>query len=138
MDKLAVETGRGQPTLWTNLVSSAAAMLGKRLIGRPKVGSVSVTFPNGKTRTFGRPGTGEHANLVLKSFAVVSNTMKRGTVGFAQSYIDGDVEVDDLTALFKYFLQNRDVFDAAVAQVAREGFRVQLSALARRDHPTGP
>lgn len=111
MDKLAVETGRGRPTLWTNLVSSAAAILGKRLIGNPKVGSVTVTFPNGATRTFGKPGTGPHASLVLKSFAVVSNTLKRGTLGFAQSYIDGDVEVDDLTALFRYFLQNRDVFD---------------------------
>ncbi len=42
---------------------------------------------------------------------MLRETLERGTVGFAQSYIDGDVEIDDLTTLFRYFLQNRDVLD---------------------------
>jgi cyclopropane-fatty-acyl-phospholipid synthase len=31
-------------------------------------------------------------------------------VGFAHAYMRGDVEVDDLTSLFRYFLQNRNEF----------------------------
>ena len=41
---------------------------------------------------------------------MIRETLRRGTVGFAHAYMRGDVEVDDLTALFRYFLQNRDEF----------------------------
>ena len=111
MDKLAVQSGVASPTPWTNLLSGLAGWLGRRLIGRPKRGAVTITFPNGKTRTFGDPATGQHAVLSLRNFRVISKTLRRGTVGFAQAYMDGDVDVEDLTALFRYFLQNRDVLD---------------------------
>lgn len=113
MDKLAVDTHSASPTLWTHLLSGVASFVGKRLVGRPKHGAITITFPNGSSRTFGDPATGEHARLTLKNFRVLPATIKRGTVGFAQSYIDGDVEIDDLTTLFRYFLQNRDVLDSA-------------------------
>ena len=112
MDKLAVETRAASPTPWTHLLSTIAAFLGKRLIGRPRHGAVTITFPNGKARTFGDPSTGVHARLTLHNFKVLQKTLQRGTVGFAQAYIDGDVEIEDLTALFRYFLQNRDVLDS--------------------------
>ncbi len=112
MDKLAVQRGVASPTLWTHLLSGLAAWLGRRLIGRPKHGAVTITLPNGKTRTFGDPTTGEHPVLSLRNFQVLSKTLRRGTVGFAQAYMDGDVEIEDLTALFRYFLQNREVLDS--------------------------
>lgn len=73
---------------------------------------MTVTYPNGRSATYGDPATGEHARLHLKNFSVLPKTLQRGTVGFAQSYIDGDVEIDDLTTLFRYFLQNREVLDS--------------------------
>lgn len=112
MDKLAVDTHSASPTLWTHLLSGVAAFVGKRMVGRPKHGAITITFPNGSTRTFGQPATGLHAHIRLKNFRVLPATIRRGTVGFAQSYIDGDVEIDDLTTLFRYFLQNRDVLDS--------------------------
>lgn len=110
MSKIAVEPQLGGPTLWSNLLSGLAVFFGKNLIGRPRHGAVTLVLPNGKRVTFGNPATGEHPVLAIRSFSVVTNTLKRGPVGFAQSYIDGDLEVEDLTALFRYFLQNRDVF----------------------------
>ena len=110
MDKLAdVRSLRG-PTLWDHVSSGIAAFFGERLIGRPKKGAVTITFPNRKTRTFGRPGTGEHPHLVIHRFSMVTETLRRGTVGFAHAYMRGDLEVDDLTSLFRYFLQNRNEF----------------------------
>ena len=109
MDKSAVAPNSG-PTLWSHLTSGIAAYFGERLIGRPQRGAVTITFPNGKSRTFGRPGTGEHPKLVVHNFSMIPETLRRGTVGFANAYMRGDVEVDDLTALFRYFLQNRNEF----------------------------
>ena len=110
MDKYAVEPRLAGPTLWSNFTSGIAAWFGERLIGRPTHGAVTITFPNGKSRTFGRPGTGEHPHLTIHRFSMVSETLRRGTIGFAHAYMRGDLEVDDLTALFRYFLQNRNEF----------------------------
>ncbi|GLQ09929.1 cyclopropane-fatty-acyl-phospholipid synthase [Devosia yakushimensis] len=87
--------------------------IGVALIGHPRHGAVTVIFPNGRTRTVGNPATGEHAVLRLNNFKVLSEAMQRGTVGFAAAYMRGDIEVDDLTALFRFFLQNRDMFESA-------------------------
>ena len=112
MDKAAVEERVAGPTLWTRLITPFAAWVGKYLIGRPRHGAITIHFPNGKSRTFGNPSTGEHPVLRIRNYGVVTKTLGRGTVGFAQAYIDGDIEVDDLTALFRYFLQNREVLDS--------------------------
>jgi cyclopropane-fatty-acyl-phospholipid synthase len=111
MNKIAVQPRLAGPTFWTRLMSPVAAFFGKHLIGKPRHGAVTIHLPNGKARTFGNPATGEHPVLRIHNFSVITKTLRRGTVGFAQSYINGDLEVDDLTALFRYFLQNRDVFD---------------------------
>ncbi len=113
MDKLAVEPNRTAPSPVDRVLSVLAAFIGKRLIGRPKHGAVTITLPDNSVRTFGDPSTGQHARLHIKNFSVLPKTLRRGTVGFAQSYIDGDVEIEDLTTLFRYFLQNRDVLDSA-------------------------
>lgn len=84
-----------------------------KLIGKPRFGGVTIILPNGRTRTIGTPTTGEHAVLKLNNFNVIGEAMRRGTVGFAAAYINGDIEIDDLTALFRFFLQNRDMFESA-------------------------
>src|SRR5690606_10394601 len=112
MNRIVVGEPLPAPTLWTRLVSPLAEWLGKRLIGRPRYGGVTIHFPSGRARTFGDPATGQHPVLYIRNFGVVTKTLSRGTVGFAQAYIDGDIEVEDLTTLFRYFLQNKDVLDS--------------------------
>lgn len=112
MNRTAVGDPLPAPTIWTRLVSPFFEWLGKQLIGRPRHGAVTLHFPSGKSATFGRPGTGQHPVLYIRSYDVIGKTLRRGTVGFAQAYIDGDIEVEDLTTLFRYFLQNKDVLDS--------------------------
>lgn len=100
-------------TLWTRFASWAVERIGVAMIGNPRHGALTVIFPNGRTRTVGNPATGEHAVLRLNNFRVLREAMQRGTVGFAAAYMNGDIEVDDLTALFRFFLQNRDMFENA-------------------------
>lgn len=102
----------GSPSLWMRFVSVLVEKIGARMIV-PSHGAVTVTLPNGRSRTVGNPATGEHTVLKLNNFKVIRECMRRGTVGFAAAYMRGDIEVEDLTALFRFFLQNRDMFDDA-------------------------
>ncbi|HEY0032896.1 MAG TPA: class I SAM-dependent methyltransferase, partial [Devosia sp.] len=113
MTKSAVENSNTGVTPWTRFASWAVEKIGQRLIGEPRHGGITVILPNGRTRTIGKVSTGEHAVLRLNNFRVLTEAMQRGTVGFASAYMNGDVEVDDLTALFRFFLQNRDTFEKA-------------------------
>ena len=113
MSKTAVDETNTGVTPWTRFASWALDIIGQKMIGQARHGSVTVILPNGRTRTIGNPSTGEHSVLRLKNFRVVREAMQRGTVGFAAAYMDGDIEVDDLTALFRFFLQNRDTLEKA-------------------------
>lgn len=95
------------------LGSMIVERVGVRLLGTVQYGALTVIFPNGRTRTVGNPATGEHAVLKLNNLKVIGETIRRGTVGFAAAYMRGDIETDDLTAIFRFFLQNRDIFDDA-------------------------
>ncbi|WP_248304956.1 cyclopropane-fatty-acyl-phospholipid synthase family protein [Devosia sp. FKR38] len=113
MTKTAIDSTNTGATPWTSLMSWLVDRVGVSLIGKPSHGGITVIFPNGRTRTVGNTTTGEHAVLRLNNFKVLSEAMQRGTVGFAAAYMRGDIEVDDLTALFRFFLQNRDMFEKA-------------------------
>lgn len=93
-------------------MSRLAEWIGARMIS-PTHGAITIVLPNGRKRTLGNPLTGQHAVLRLKNFNVVKQAMRRGTLGFATAYMNGDIEADDLTALFRFFLQNRDAFNNA-------------------------
>jgi len=113
MTKTAVDQNRSGVTLWTQFISRIVESIGVRLLDHPRHGAVTVIFPNGRARTIGNPSTGEHSVLRLNNFKVIKDSMRRGTVGFAHAYMQGDIEIDDLTALFRFFLQNRDIFENA-------------------------
>jgi len=137
MSKTAVEQGFGDQTLWTRLASRFTEWIGVRLLGQPRYGALTVTFPNGRSRTVGSSATGEHAVLKLNNFRVIREAMKRGAVGFAAAYINGDIEVDDLTAVFRFFLQNRDIFDAANPGLFRKAAQDFAYHMSRRNTREG-
>lgn len=113
MTKTAVDHTASGVSLWTHFTSWLVERVGVSLIGKPKHGSLTVVFPNGRSRTVGQGNAGDHATLRLNNFRVINEAMQRGTVGFAAAYMNGDIDADDLTTIFRFFLQNRDMFDAA-------------------------
>ncbi|MEO5806661.1 cyclopropane-fatty-acyl-phospholipid synthase family protein [Devosia sp.] len=133
MSKTAVDQDNSGVTLWTHLFSRFAEWVGVGMLGQPRHGAITVVFPNGRSRTIGSPATGEHATLRLNNFKVIREGMQRGTVGFAASYMRGDIEIDDLTAMFRFFLQNRDIFDNANPGIFRKAAQDLGYHLSRRN-----
>ncbi len=100
----------GTPGPLSGLLSRIVEWGGVKLLGPPQSGALSVQFPNGRTKTLGDPQSGVHARLIFNNFSVLQRSMRRGTVGFAASYIKGDIDSPDLTKLFLFFLRNLENF----------------------------
>ncbi len=99
--------------LWTRIGSRLTEWIGGLLLTSPKWGALSITFPNGKIKILGNKNSKRIAYIKLNNFKLFNKIRKRGTLGFASAYMSGDIESDDLTFLFRFFLKNRDIFDQA-------------------------
>ena len=90
-----------RPDLLTRLVVGVGA---RRLAWQPR-GSLMIELPNGRRITFGQDRPYD-AVLRLKNYRVIAKSLRRGTLGFADAYIAGDMECSDLLGLFRFFVRN--------------------------------
>ncbi|MGB0843332.1 MAG: SAM-dependent methyltransferase, partial [Alphaproteobacteria bacterium] len=68
---------------------------------------LSVIFPNGTTRLFGRPGTSPFVEIKFSNWRGFRKVATGGELGFAEAYMSEDLDISDLYALFQLILSNR-------------------------------
>ncbi|MDX1670136.1 MAG: class I SAM-dependent methyltransferase, partial [Limnobacter sp.] len=84
-----------------------------KLLTKLQTGSLEVITPEGVHLLFGDDSS-PHATIRLHNWAVCSNALKSGDIGFAESYIAGDWETDDLASLLGVFLENRNAVEKVI------------------------
>ncbi len=77
-------------------------------------GTLKLVTPDGKTRIFEGKNPGQHANMELRDWRVVSNLIRKGDIGLAEDYRAGNWETDDLTALTTLGLINKRTLENVV------------------------
>lgn len=77
-------------------------------------GRLTLTTPDGKTRTFEGKSPGEEAHLEMHDWDVFSNMIRKGDVGFAEDYRAGKWETNNLSALTTLGLRNRTAMDRLI------------------------
>lgn len=73
-----------------------------------KRGLLRVTLPGGEVRAFGGSDSEVRATIRISDTAFFRRCVLHGDIGFGESYIAGEWETDDLTAVISWFLLNRD------------------------------
>lgn len=109
---------------------------GKRMLGFEPEGSLRVHLPDGGHIRLGRPCR-EEAVLHIRDFAVILKSIRGGSVGFAEAYMDGDIDSPDLAALFGFFLRNREKLTASGGRLFRSRFAERIRHLARANTKRG-
>ena len=80
-------------------------------------GRLQLELPDGSSRTFGEPalvtaecapGVSNSAAIRVKRAAFFKKCLLHGDIGFAESFIDGDWETPDLTAVVGWFVLNHE------------------------------
>jgi cyclopropane-fatty-acyl-phospholipid synthase len=80
-----------------------------RGLTRLRRGSIEVTLPHGERHHFTGVEPGPAARLAIsKPYALAKNLMLRGVEGFAESYLDGHWQADDLARLLYLLALNED------------------------------
>ena len=111
--------------------------LGSRLMPRDIKGGVRLTMPSGRRFDIGFQNPGIAADLTLKNFGPVWASIRRASVGFSESYMDGGWESTDTTALLRFYLQNRHALDGAAKPVFYKNIFDRLWHLMRSNDREG-
>lgn len=69
-------------------------------------GTLSVRLPDGRAFVVGGNGPGPDAQLILHNWRLPGRAFAGGTIGLAESYIDGDWESPDVTTFLELFVVN--------------------------------
>ncbi|MFC0220119.1 class I SAM-dependent methyltransferase [Pseudochelatococcus lubricantis] len=109
-----VRLDRGNFSSMTASLSWRARMMLRAVVDLP-CGSLTVHTPEGLALFIGGRAEGPHGEIVLRNWNLAGRAFANATVGVAESYIDGDWDSPDITALLQLFAVN----EAAGQQVAR-------------------
>jgi cyclopropane-fatty-acyl-phospholipid synthase len=96
----------------------------RRAFGGMEKGGMTVVLPSGRSVLVGEPKLGPHATVQLKDLGVIWQSLLRGKLGVAESYLRGSWECSDLPELFRLFVDNHE---------ALGGDTHRLSHVPRRD-----
>lgn len=116
------------PVTWWRAPSAQALLA---LAARIRRGQLTVTLPDGSSHAFAGPEPGAVADIAVHEPRMLRRVLFGGGVGFAESYMDGDWESDDLTALIALALDNWDDLGGTLEGTALFRWRDRLSILGR-------
>lgn len=101
-------TTTSAPVISSTQAMPAAARRVVSLLQRLQHGSLHVQWPDGRVEQFGSAnGEGLNATLHLHSYAPLTQAMKSGDIGFAESYIAGEWTTNNLAELLQLLVANR-------------------------------
>ena len=85
------------------------------LLGRLRHGTLDLRLPDGSAAHFGSHVDGEpRAVLRLRNWKPCAQALRKGDIGFAESFIAGDWDSPDLPALLGLLIANRDDIEAII------------------------
>ena len=84
-------------TFWNNI--------GKKFLSKIELGDLEVIYYDGSKEHYGN-GQSPKAKITIKNLHFFKRIIFYGDIGFAESYMDGDFECDDITSLIQIALLN--------------------------------
>jgi cyclopropane-fatty-acyl-phospholipid synthase len=111
--------------------------IGKKLLPGDLKGGIALTLPSGVCHMIGFERPGAACDLQVRNYRPVWCAIRRGAVGFAESYMAGDIDSSDITAVLRFYLQNRDTLDSAASPVFYKSLFDRLFHLMRANTKAG-
>ena len=91
------------------ILNNAADKLVFKFLSKIKYGYLELTSFDGKILKFGDPNQKLKANILIKKPSFNYNLIRGGSIGFAESYMRGEFETDNLSDLIELTARNIEV-----------------------------
>ncbi|MBE7185037.1 MAG: class I SAM-dependent methyltransferase [Methylobacterium mesophilicum] len=101
----AIELNESNLSSFAAGAPARARLVMRALIGLP-LGSLRVTVPNGRSFRVGGSAPGPSAEVRLNNWRLPGRAFSGGTIGLAESYMDGDWDSPDVTSFLELFVRN--------------------------------
>jgi cyclopropane-fatty-acyl-phospholipid synthase len=101
-------TTRAEPATSSLIAKLKAPASAKALLfalSRLQGGTLSITLPDNRTLSFG-DASGPELNLRIRNYSFAKRVIATGDIGFAEGWMAGEWETDDLPALLSFFANN--------------------------------
>lgn len=140
-DDSAIIAGSGEaqsvdPTRRQDPARSVILDLCHRLLQRQGIGRLNLELPSGAGASIGDRSAPTEAHMALRSYAALWKVARRGALGFAEGYMVGDFDTNDLKALFELYLANEPAITRTLPRInetRRLDLRFHLSRRNSRD-----
>ena len=85
-------------------------IVAQKFLSKIKYGELSVKFPSGSSQSFRGINSAHKADLIINNYKFIAKIFKKKSVGFAESYMDGDFSSSNLTKLLLLAFRNENYF----------------------------
>ena len=92
-------------SLFKYYLENSLEKLAEAFLSKNKFGELKVSFPSGKIHKYKAEFKGYKADIKFNNYRLFYKLMKKGSIGFAESYMDGDFESTDLSDLLLFWLK---------------------------------
>ncbi len=92
--------------IFSNYFDNSFEKLAHTFLSKNKYGSIKVIFPSKKFYIFKGYEEGYEADVRLNNYNLFYKLLRKGSVGFAESYMDDDFETSNLSKLLLFARQN--------------------------------
>ncbi len=124
-------------TVRESLLGRLFLAVGSRILPQAIEGGLTLTLPSGASHRIGYERPGATCDLQVCNYRPVWSAMRRGAVGFAESYMAGDLDSSDITAVLRFYLQNRHALDQAAKPVFYKSLVDRVFHLMRSNTKSG-
>lgn len=105
-----------------------------RALSQMQTGRLRLQAPDGSEICFGKGGSGPVASIAVRDPRFFTRCVLQGDIGFGESYVDGDWDTGDLTAVISWFCANVDVAPSMTGTQRRDWRLNLLFQLNRLKH----
>jgi cyclopropane-fatty-acyl-phospholipid synthase len=85
------------------------------LLRQAEIGQLRLTLPSGVSGLIGKADAdrADQAELFVHNSHLLWNALKRGSIGVAECYMNGDITSPDMAAVLRFFVRNMQAMSAA-------------------------
>ncbi|MDP3921074.1 MAG: DUF1365 family protein [Candidatus Omnitrophota bacterium] len=111
-------------TALPNFLQRIAMRIVLRYLSKIRRGSLTLTYPDGRSETWGGSEAGKKAVIRIRDYNFFCRIVRDGGIGFGEGYVEQDWDSSDVTAVIGLLVDNKPYLERKVSLLEELGARL--------------